>query len=80
MATDTDIQAKKIELIQWLSTIEDMSLLNEISELQNKESRHEWWNDISETEKKSVLKGIEDADAGHLNTHDKARKIYEKWL
>lgn len=79
MSDNTLLLNQKIELIQWLSTIEDRSLLNKIMELRNKESK-DWWATISEFEKKSILKGIKDADEGKLNEHSKARKIYEKWI
>ena len=35
---------------------------------------------ISEIEKQSIDKGIQDADNGKLIDHAKARKLYEKWL
>ena len=40
----------------------------------------DWWNEISDAEKKSLEKGIEQADAGKLNPHSKARAIYGKRL
>lgn len=40
----------------------------------------DWWNSISDEEKKSIEVGINDADQGKLNDHSKARKLYEKWL
>ncbi len=48
-------------------------------ELRKRESK-DWWNSISENEKQAIEKGIEDADAGKLNPHTNARKLYEKWL
>ena len=70
---------KKIELIQWLSSIEDSSIIEKIMELKKKESK-DWWNSISDDEKQSIEKGIQDADAGKLKPHSEARKLYEKWL
>ena len=70
---------KKIELIQWLSSIEDSSIIDKIMELKKKESK-DWWNSISDDEKQSIEKGIQDADAGKLKPHSEARKLYEKWL
>ncbi|CAM3996792.1 hypothetical protein FLJU110815_11110 [Flavobacterium jumunjinense] len=70
---------KKMELIQWLSTIEDSSLIEKIMELKKKESK-DWWNSISDNEKKSIEKGIQDADSGKLKPHSEARKLYEKWI
>ena len=79
MKMELNIQNKKLELIQWLSTIEDSSIIEKIMDLRKKESK-DWWNSISESEKESIEKGLLDADAGKLNPHSNARKLYEKWL
>ena len=76
---DMNIQNSKIELIQWLTTLNDKSLIEKILDLKKSESK-DWWNDISEAEKESIEKGILDADKGKLKSHSEARKIYEKWL
>lgn len=79
MKSDVALSNKKIELIQWLSTIEDISILNKIMELRKNESK-DWWNSISENEKKSIEAGLNDAENGKLIDHSQARKLYEKWL
>jgi hypothetical protein len=79
MNIELNILNKKLELIQWLSTIEDSTIIEKIMDLRKKESK-DWWNSISESEKESIEKGLQDADAGKLNPHSNARKIYEKWL
>ncbi|MDV6168894.1 hypothetical protein R1T16_10690 [Flavobacterium sp. DG1-102-2] len=79
MNAELEIQNQKIELIQWLSTLEDVSIIQKIVDLRKTESR-DWWDSISDTEKASIEKGIADANAGKLNTHSKARDIYGKWL
>lgn len=78
MNTDLQIQNKKLELIQWLSTIEDLNILDKISDMISRERKKDWWDDISEAEKRLIEKGIAQADAGKLNPHSKARKIYGK--
>jgi hypothetical protein len=79
MKAELNIQNKKLELIQWLSTIEDLSVLNKIIDLKKQENK-DWWNSISSDEKQSIDKGLQDADAGKLNSHSKARQLYDKWL
>ena len=64
MKIELNLQNKKLELIQWLSIKENK----------------DWWNSIAESEKEAIESGIQDANAGKLNPHSKARKIYEKWL
>ena len=76
---DINLQNKKIELIQWLSTLTDESLIDELMKLREKE-RTDWWNEISFQEKESIEKGVKDAENGKLTPHSTAKKIYGKWL
>lgn len=76
---DIDIQNKKIELIQWLSTLNDKSIIEKIMKLRESE-RTDWWNEISKEEKNSIEMGIRDANSGKLKSHLEAKKLYEKWL
>lgn len=78
MDTNLEIQNKKLELIQWLSTIEDLNFLEKISDLISRENKKDWADQISDTERQSIEKGIAQADAGKLNPHSKAREIYGK--
>ena len=76
---EANIENIKIELIQWLTTLNDNSIIQKLLDLkknQIKDRRLE----ISELEKISIEKGISDADNGKLNSHIEAKKIYEKWL
>ena len=75
-ATTSDI---KIELIQWLSTLEDKSVIEKILNLR-KEETQDWWINMSAAENNSIEKGIEDAENNNVTPHSEARKLYEKWL
>ncbi|MHA8052016.1 hypothetical protein [Aquirufa sp. OSTEICH-129A] len=79
MKTESIIQSKKLELIQWLSTIDDITVLNKIFELKKQENI-DWWSSISELEKQSIEQGLQEAENGKLNNHSKAKQLYEKWL
>lgn len=79
MNIELSILNKKLELIQWLSTVEDATIIEKIIDLRKRENK-DWWNSIYEGEKESIEKGLNDADLGKLNPHSKARKHYEKWL
>lgn len=76
---DLSLENKKIELIQWLSTLNDTSLIDKLMELREKEKK-DWWNEISASEKESIEKGIQDADNGKLTSQSSVKGIYEKWL
>jgi hypothetical protein len=79
MNVELNILNQKLELIQWLSTIEDTSIIEKIMDLRKKESV-DWWNSTSEQERESIELGLKDAESGKLNDHSKVRKLYEKWL
>ncbi|MDF2832503.1 MULTISPECIES: hypothetical protein [Chryseobacterium] len=70
---------EKLELIQWLSTLEDTSIIKKLMQFKKEETK-DWWNSISEEEKKSIEKGISEADQNDVKPHSEARKLYEKWL
>jgi hypothetical protein len=79
MKADTQILDKKIELIQWLSSLEDKAIIEKLLQFRKAETK-DWWETTQDEEKASISKGIEDADNNKLKPHSSARKIYEKWL
>jgi hypothetical protein len=79
MIVNLNILKQKLELIQWLSTIQDAKMIEKIMLLRDKESK-DWWNSISEGEKEAIQLGIKEAESGKLNPHSKAKALYEKWL
>ena len=79
MNLDFNMESKKLALIQWLTSLNDVSMIDKILELKNKESK-DWWNEISDEEKESIEKGLSDAESGKLKPHSEIRKKYEKWL
>ncbi len=74
-----NLHATKLELIQWLATIDNPRIIEKILAIRNDE-KEDWWEHLSALEKESINKGIDDADAGKLNDHGQARKLYGKWL
>lgn len=57
-----DIQAKKLNLIQWLIQLNDERLLNKIEALQTEDL--DFWNELSEQQRQEIKKGIAELDAG----------------
>lgn len=70
---------KKLELIQWLSSIEDQDLIDKLTIFKQEETKH-WWDLASVEEKQSIQQGIEDAEEGNLTPHSQTRTLYEKIL
>lgn len=76
---DMNLYQMRLELIQWLTTIDDKELIEKIFNFKKQESK-DWWNNISEKEKESIEKGLKDIENGKTKPHHEVRKTYEKWL
>ncbi len=70
-----NVQNAKIELIQWLTTVEDTDMLKKLLEFRNSSTY-----ELSEAERKSVEEGLEDLKKGDVIPHSEVKKVYEKWL
>ncbi len=79
MKKSPNIQSIRLELIQWLTTIENMDVLKKIVDLKKQENS-DWWDDITAKEKESIEYGLKDAEAKKLKSHSNARNLYDKWL
>jgi predicted RNase H-like nuclease len=64
----TSIQERKLELIQWLSLIDDVSLLDKVSDLKEQSAR-DWWDEITDAERESISQGLQDAEARRFKPH-----------
>ena len=68
MNVDFNIESKKLALIQWLTSLNDVSMIDKILELKQKETK-DWWNETPDEEKESIEKGLSDAESGNLKPH-----------
>jgi predicted transcriptional regulator len=78
---NTNIQSEKLSIIEWLLRLQDKTMIEKIKFLiNNPKISKDWWETISEAEKKSIDRGLNDIEKGKLTPHAKVRKNYEKWL
>ncbi len=73
-----DIQAEKIQLIEWLASLNEPSLIKKLIALKEKET--DWWDKISEEEKSEIKEGLAQADRGQVIPHHKVMNRYKRWL
>jgi hypothetical protein len=74
---ELNIQKTKLELIQWLTNLEDKAVLKKLLDIsQEKTASYK----LTEEERKSILKGLEDLKNGDVVSHSEVKKSYEKWL
>ena len=58
----TALESRKLRIVDFLAEIDDESLILQIENLLF--PRNNWWDEISEHEKASILRGLKDADSG----------------
>jgi len=72
-----NIQAKKYQLIEWITNIQDTRLIDRLAKLADES---DWWDELSETEKASIERGLKDLEEGRYVDHSEVKKLYEKYL
>lgn len=77
-----NITAEKLDIIQRICEIQDNDLIDLIKNIIDvpSTSKVDWWNQLSEKEKESIDRGLNDLHQGKVHPHDQIRKKYEKWL
>ncbi len=74
MKIDMNLQSKKLELVQLIINTEKPSILSKVEAILKKEKASDWWDEISQEEKKAIEKGLAEADKGELIPHEEVMK------
>jgi len=80
MDTTNKTYLLKLNLITWITAIQDIETLSFLEHLQQQQIESSWWNDISDYERQSISKGLLEAENGNTIPHFEVKKLYEKWL
>ncbi len=64
-----NLHEKKLELVQLILNTEKPSVLKKVEVVLKKENDLDWWDGISEADRKVIEKGIAEADRGELTPH-----------
>jgi hypothetical protein len=76
-----NIQTEKLELIEWISKLNDSSMIEKIRELKLSYSQSkDWWDSLKKDELESIERGIKDIEEGRTHSNEVAKSIYAKYL
>jgi len=76
-----DIQTEKQNLMEWISKLEDESIIEDIKSLkENSSNWKDWWSDLSEEEKKGIEEGLRDIEEGRTYTYEQVKNEVNKWF
>ena len=62
----TELNGIKLDLIDWINNLSDADLIVFLDGLRVSTNKKDWWNDLSEADKKQIEAGIKDADEGKV--------------
>jgi hypothetical protein len=69
--------ADKLELIEWLSGLDDDDTISYLKIVKNsRESNSDWWDDLTLEQKQSIERGLKDIAAGRVTPHEEVKKKY----
>ena len=54
----------KLELIQWLASLEDKQVLQTLFRFKNIQEKTDWWDTLTEEQLDEIKKGIDDIKRG----------------
>ncbi len=76
MADHSNIEARKLSIIEYLADLQDEGILQQIENLLK--PRNDFWDELSDTEKSIILKGIKSLDDGKSIPFSKLIERYKK--
>lgn len=76
-----DIQLEKHKLIEWLTNLDDISILNRIIKIkENPIDKSEWSEEVSEIEKELIKVGLKNYEEGDTFSNEQIlRELNEKY-
>lgn len=76
-----NIQTAKLDLIAWISKLNDTTIIDKLSALKNDySSSTDFWDNLSQAEIDSIERGLADFENGNVHSQEEVKKVYEKYL
>lgn len=70
-------EAIKLELIDWLTNLEDDETIEYLKIVKDSRSvDDDWWNDLSDYQKQGIERGLDDINNGRTTSHKDIKERY----
>ncbi len=70
-------EAIKLELIQWLTKLEDDETLDYLKIVKDSSGTNDdWWHDLNEEQKSGIERGLKDIETGKVKPHNEVKLKY----
>jgi hypothetical protein len=71
------LEAIKLELIEWLSKLDDNETIEYLKTVKDsKSNNNDWWDDLSASQKASIERGMDDIKKGGTISHEEVKSKY----
>jgi hypothetical protein len=61
-----ELYKAKLDLIAWINQLSDMKMIEFLESLRNSETKADGWDDLPESHKTEIEKGLEDMEKGNV--------------
>jgi len=69
--------AIKLELIEWLTKLDDNETIEYLKAIKDSKSKNlDWWYDLTDNQKKGIERGLRDIDEGRVTSHQEVKDKY----
>jgi predicted transcriptional regulator len=70
-------EALKLELIEWLTKLADNETIEYLKIVKDSKSKsNDWWDDLTETQKQGIDRGLKDIEQGRTFSHAEIKNRY----
>jgi hypothetical protein len=59
-----ELNKKKLDLIAWINKLSDENIIEFLDGLKRSKSKDDWWDELSENQRKIIQSGIDDIETG----------------
>ena len=67
----------KLELIEWLTKLNDLETLSYLKVVKDSKSvEQDWWSDLTEQQRDGIQRGLKYIDEGRVVSHSDVKKRY----
>ncbi len=71
------LEAIKLELIEWLSKLEDIETIEYLKSVKDSKSIDaDWWDSLSDAQKHGIERGLKDIKYDRTKSHDEVKSKY----
>ena len=80
MENSHSLSEDKLELINWISSLNNIGIIDNIKFIKNNYSNEDWYSLLSDFEKSEIEIGLNDIKNKNFVSEKQIREFNEKWL